>query len=478
MSTDLTAQIDRVIQLLDGQKFSKGSPVFEKSLTWIENFPHSVDEARRKKLIRIVTETFDITEGEIYAYITKAEQHTEGHLRSELVKAERELEAGLPKDGWLKWYVDYTRGLESPMAYHVFCSLSVLGAALGRRVYKDKGGFFQIYPNYCVILIGPTGRVAKTSAVDVAKNLIKESVLCPIMSDAITPEAIVGALTKSGHHFIYAPEFSVFFGKQRYNEGLTTLMLRLLDSPDTYVRETLGGGEIVVTNVALTVLGGSTLSLLAGSTPDQVTSSGFLNRFMLVVENDTCREFPDPIRGDPELRRKMLAVLQRFKGLAGEMTFEPAADRWRREWYHARKKMIREVENEMTAEVIQRGAVHFERTAMLVHLAHCDNFHICESCCKVADHLMRYAEARIPQTVAALSQTVLSRDSDYVTGVLRRLGGVLDRSTLMRRVSSKMDKTIFDRHIGSLIEQKVVRVEKRGLATIYILENPTDANAA
>jgi hypothetical protein len=469
MATDYSSQIDRVIKLLDGSKFTRDSPVFEQSIQWIEFFPHAVDETRRRKLLQVVTTAFGITEGEIYAKIARATSTNGIHLPIE-ASEEKALEDGLPKTGWLKWYVEYTRGLESPLSYHIFCSLAVLGSALGRRVYIDKGGFFRIYPNYCVILIGPTGRVAKTSAVDVATKFIREMVLCPIMADAITPEALVMALGGSGHHFVYAPEMAVFFGKQKYNEGLTTLMLRLLDCPDSYTRKTLTAGEVTITNIALTLLGGSTLSLLAGSTPDQVTSSGFLNRFMLVVENDTPREFPDPIRGAPELRTKMLALLDRFKAFSGEVRYTPQATLWFANWYHQRKQMIRMVENEMTAEVIQRGASHFERTVMLIHLAHCDNFEICVACCEVAAHLMRYIEKRIPQTVAALSQSVVSKDTDHVVQVLRRLGGVSDRSNLMRRVASRMDKAAFDRHIATLKEHRSVREEKRGLATIYILE--------
>lgn len=471
MILPLAEQVDKVIRLLAGKHFDINTEVFTQSLKWVENWPvKEVDELRRKRLIQTITETFQITEGEIYAKIANAQPRNGVHKRSTEREAESTLAAGLPKTGWLRWYTTYTAGLESPLSYHVFCSLAVLGAALGRRVYIDKGGFFKIYPNYCVILIGPTGRVAKTSAVDVATKFVREKVLCPIMADAITPEAIVKALQTSGHHFVYAPEFSVFFGRQKYNEGLTTLMLRLLDCPDVYTRTTLGGGDITVTDVAMTVLGGSTLSLLAQSTPDAVTSSGFLNRFVLVVENDTPREFPEPIRGDVVLREKLLDVLDRFKAFSGVVTKSPQAEKWFIDWYHRRKQMIREVDNDMVAEIIERGKVHFERTAMLVHLAHCDTFEICEECLCVADHLLQYVERRIPQTAAALNQSSISRDSDYLLGALIRAGGILDRSNLMRRVSSKMDKTLFDKHLATLKETRQIREERKGLATIYIME--------
>ena len=224
----LEEQVDKVIALLQGKKIEQSSPIFEQALKWLEFFPQQVDVRRRQALLKSITESFTITEKEVYAKITKTELST---LASP-THPEEAVRRLIPRGSFLEWYVDYTLGTESPITFHIFSGLVTLGAALGRRVYKNKGGFFKIYPNLSAILIGPTGKVMKTSAVDIAMNLIEEAVLCPVMADAITPESIVDALVSSGHHFVYAPEFSVFFGKQKYNEGLTTLMLRLLDCPN------------------------------------------------------------------------------------------------------------------------------------------------------------------------------------------------------------------------------------------------------
>lgn len=386
---------------------------------------------------------------------------------------EVELEAQLPKGGWFEDYANYTRCTESPLSYHIFSSLCVLGASLGRRVYKDKG-FFRVWPNYCVVLIGPPGKVMKTSAVDIAKQFIKEAALCPIMADKITPEAIVTALVRDGgHHFIYAPEFSVFFGKQRYNEGLTTLMLRLLDSPSEWEAETMSRQKELVTNVALSVLGGSTMSLLAGSTPDQVTSSGFLSRIVTVVENRTLRRFPEPTRGSVAQERRLFETLERMKGYSGEVRFDARAQAWYNDYYNRKKDSLMEMENEGVAEVLSRIPVHLERTAYVMHLAECGTFDVCERCCKGAEALMNYVEKRVPQTVSAITASIRSADSDYLLDVLRRLGGAADHSRLLRRVSSRMDATLFRRNMGTLIESKVVREEKRGAMRFYIIEGET-----
>lgn len=460
---DYSDQVTKVIELLGRERLNKEHPAYEQAIKWVANFPHSVDEAKRKELIASITSCFGIIELDIYADAFGGKRITPPII----IDHERELEAKLPKTGWLKWYIDHTRFTESPLSYHVFSSLTALGAALGRRVYKEKG-FFRIYPNFCTILIGPTGRVMKTSAVDIAKGLIKKAVLCPIMADAITPEGLIGTLSQhGGHQFIYAPEASVFLGKQRYNEGLTTLMLRLLDCPDEFTRSTLGGGETCVTNVALSILAGSTLSLLSGASPETVTSGGFLNRFVLVVENDSPRIYPEPQKGTWE--PKLLEVLDRMKAFSGPVTFDKQADQWFDHWYRERKHLIRNVDSETAAEVIQRGPMHLERMAMLIHLAHCDTFSICAECCAVAQTLLEYYEGHLPQMVAALSNTTSAKGMEFVLGALRKHNGVLDRTSLMHKISHRMDRNELDRHLGTLKEMKTVREEKRGLATVYVL---------
>lgn len=459
-------QVETVIRLLANKRLGRDSPPFKVALQWIANFPAQIAEGRKRVLIETVCTAFDISEPEIYAAIAGLQLPARERL---VQSSDADLQRVLPKGGWLEWYSEYTRYTESPLSYHIFSSLCVLGASLGRRVWKPKG-FFNIYPNYCVVLIGPPARVKKTSAVDIARGLVHQSVLCPIFADKITPEAMVSALQETGHQFVYAPEFSVFFGKQKYNETLTTLMLRLLDSPDEFKAKTEGRGEEIVHNVILTVLGGSTMSLLASATPDQVTSSGFLSRFILVVESDTDRCFPEPRKGDTIYEERIMQTLARLKHFSGAVHYTHEAAEWHDAWYRKHKQSLREINSDAQAEMLGRMSEHLERTAMLIHLAEHDDMGVCTSCFKIAEQLMNYVMRKTPQTATAITKAQKAQDSDFVLDALKRLGGAADHSRLLRRVSSRLDAMMFKKVIQTLTEQKIVREEKRGVVRFYILE--------
>lgn len=464
------SQVETILRLLRGKKFPRGSPVWTRCLEWlVSDSLKTVGPEIHQELLRTVCDTFDVTEQQVYASISGVAPMQPRENR--IFDDERELRALLPRNGWFEWYADYTQYTESPLSYHVFSSLVTLGAAIGRKAWLDMG-FYRLYPNVCAVLIGPTGRVKKTSAVNIARGIIDKCALAPVMADKPTPEALASALKENGQQFIYAPEFSVFFGRQKYNEGLTTLIIRLLDCPDRFTIRTMGRGVEDVENVALSILGGSTLSLLSTGSADAVTSSGFLNRFILVVENDTKRSFPVPSKGEASLETKLLAQANRLKTFVGEFILDPEALAYYRQWYDERKNFLRRTADEITAEVLERTPDHMLRIAMLIHAVQCDSMRICRSCVESSIALLMHVEKRIPQTVGVISQTAARADTEYVKEVLIRLGGSSDHSKLLRRVSHRMDASAFKRHITTLAESGVIRAERRGALSFYVVVEP------
>ena len=465
-------QVEKVIRFTsNGKTFTRAHETFPIMLQWVTNFPMALGEGKRRQLIEAICHGYTISEAELYAAISGTSLPAPVRERAVEEDDEREFEGHLPKGGWFEDYCNFTRQTESPLSYHVFCSIAALGACLGRRAFKEKG-HFRIYPNPWIILVGPPGRVRKTSAIDIAKTLVHKSAACPIMADKITPEALVIALQKQGgHHFIYAPEFSVLFGKQKYNEGLTTLFLRLADCPESIQVDTVARGPQIVDGVALTMLGGSTMSLLAGATPEETTSSGFLSRCVLVVENDTKRCFPEPSKGSSLVEKRLYEVMERMKAYGGACNWESAAVHARfSDWYRGHKEFLRAQDNETMAESLERLDIHMERFAMITHLAECGNNYVCQRCLDFATYLVEWVRNKMPQTVSAITQTLRSQDAEYVLACLRKMGGAVDHSRLLRRCSSRMDATLFKRAMGTLTESKQVRAEKRGAVQFYIVE--------
>lgn len=459
-------QIDQIIHLLANSNgdLIRGSPQYTRCLEWLIKFPVEVSEGKRLELVKQVCISFKVSEGDLLLDAGKEEQNFTEIIPSPW-GSEDELYSLLPQGGWFEWYAEYTRRTESPLAYHVAGSFVALGCALGRRCWFPMG-HFKIYPNFCTILIGPTAKVSKTSAVDVVERLVTRNALCPIMADKPTPEAMATALKDCGQQFVYAPEFSVFFGKQKYNEGMTVTMLRLLDSPDKYIIKTQTRGEEEVHNVLLNVMGGSTLSLLISSTPGEVLSGGFLNRFVLVIEDETSRIFPIPSKGKGEDR--MDQQLKRLQSFSGDFAFSPEAFRVYDNWYRERTFQVRSMD-EGAAEAIGRGKVHAVRMACLMHAAQHDDMLICEDCFTRSARILEYFERGIPRLIRSVSQTTVGADHEFILSALQRLGGLSDHSRLLRRCSHRFNAPTFKQAIKTLIESGRVKEVKIGAIHGYQL---------
>lgn len=475
--TSPRGQVEIVLRLLDGRQFPCDSPVFAKTLEWCKYVTNELHDLElESRLVDAACKAFQLTKADLYIQISGVEVKLAAP-QGLVVDTDAELEAILPQGGWFEHYATLTRQTESPLSYHTFSSLCVLGAALGRRVYI-KMGFFNIYPNFCAVLIGPTGRVKKTSATDIAKEFIHKAALCPIMADAITPEALATALVRDGgQQFVYAPEFAVLFNRQKYNEALTTRIIRLLDCPETFTVETQARAREDITNIALTFLGCSTPSLFTGATPEMVTSSGFLNRFILVVEEDTNREQCIPARGDEKHAVSLYQTLSRMKKLSGEVVLPPTGQAFKlyKDWYHERKMVLRRVPDEITAEVMERGSSHMLRMAMLVHIAEHGDSCVCEGCVRTAINMLNFVEKKTPGVVRFIRNAAKDADGDRLLGLIVRMGGAADHSNLLRR--SRLDATTFKRAITTLTESRRIRSEKRGAMQLYILNQGGEEDA-
>ncbi len=476
------AQINYVLKALEGNKYQCENPIYKKSLEWLQFVTHpkagfSFETPLRERLLTAISEAFDVSKAQIVASLEGVELPTPKPIVPANTE-EKQLEAILPKGGWFEWYMEYTRKTESPLSYHIFSSLCIVSACLGRRVVLDMG-FYSIFPNMCVVLVGPTGLVKKTSACDIAKDIIRAECVCPILAEQLNPSVLVSLLAKNGgHQLLYLPEMSNTFTRERFNDGLTTRLLRLLDCPDKYEAETQVRGNETVVDIALTVLGGTTPDQITDSMPKEVIQSGFLNRFLWVVEMDTDRCCPKPMKGPYE--DKILKVVKRLKGWSGKVNFREESDAFKfyTKWYEDRKKNFRKSTETALVRAMQRGDTHLLKLSILISTVLEDSLTITLPSIQLAAKLLEYLEKRMPRLITFIDKAPLRQETEKLLDILRRMGGAADHSSILRRVSGQMTTAQLKAHMKSLQEQELVKISSRGSATFYILQGEQDAGKA
>lgn len=243
----------------------------------------------------------------------------------------------IPKEGWLGEYVRFTEGLEACTRFYFFSACCVLGAAINNKVWIQRGDpdlLPKLFPNLWIILLAPPGRGHKTSVINMACNALLAA--CPdvrFLADKLTPEYLVKALStpntpkgfinigpRDATGLIKAPELSVFFGRQQYNTGLISLVTDLYDYREKWVGGTVGRGGETLTNVCISVMGGSTPDWLQQMLPQDAFTGGFMSRFVIVEMPPTYFKKETFPKKPPESEwSKVVEGLALISTLEGEM---------------------------------------------------------------------------------------------------------------------------------------------------------------
>ena len=73
---------------------------------------------------------------------------------------------------WIDTYLRFTTFQEAPEKFHLWTALSTIASAVRRSVCLPRG-YFNIYPNLYVAIVGPTG-ITKTTSADIGIELLEE----------------------------------------------------------------------------------------------------------------------------------------------------------------------------------------------------------------------------------------------------------------------------------------------------------------
>ena len=207
-------QLETLKLLLQQKKFKRDSEAFAATIEWVKNFPQSLKMFEKEHLRLLVCDAFSLTQEELDGEIVRAGgtngngSHAKRGPDSQTARRlEMELDALLPRGGFLRRYVDYTSHSEAPLAYHTFSALCAVGCIINRRVWFNMG-YYKLYPTLGIIILGPSG-IKKTSATNIAIDLLQQTGLVKVYSEKLTPEALIDSMRgDEAVGLIYAPEMT------------------------------------------------------------------------------------------------------------------------------------------------------------------------------------------------------------------------------------------------------------------------------
>lgn len=280
-------------------------------------------------------------------------------------KTLQDLRSQVPRNypDFLEAYVEYTKGQEASEKVHRWVGLSTLAAALERKVFLDRG-YYTLFPNQYIFIIGPSGIVRKSTSTRIGVDLLRGLQNLNIMSERVTAASLILQLERSGRTyteqdphsgksrdmkqsatFAYASELSVFLGE--VYGSISELLTDFYDcaphncqKPWTY--ENKSEGQLKIFGPCLNILGASTPTWLRNCIPIDQMEGGLASRIIFVVEHEAQKAVAWPSLDSKisAMKPKLESDLARIHALTGEMLVSDSARSWFTSWYEYHQKSL------------------------------------------------------------------------------------------------------------------------------------------
>lgn len=285
---------------------------------------------------------------------------------------------------FLRDYSLFVSGNESPPIYHLWSGLSALSSLVSRRVWADQG-IFHVHANMYIILVGDPG-VKKTTAMNVARNLIREIPNIPIAPTAPTKEALLRSMCEEGspsirtykhdnktvtysHLSCFCNELTTLLGSGGNEVGYIGVLTDIWDQ-DKFEVKTIGRGNDYIENPFITILGCMTMETSANLVNQKIISGGFSRRCIFVYADKNGPPVPRPIVTAEQKAAWSRCVLRgkELQFISGQFSWELSAEKYFDTWYMTNHKAVTTSDSMAEKGFLQSKAGYVIKLAMLFQL--------------------------------------------------------------------------------------------------------------
>jgi len=279
---------------------------------------------------------------------------------------------------FIRDYLFYTQGNETPEVMHLWVGLSTLAGAAEKRIWIDRG-FFRLYLNLYVILVAPPGVCAKSTSLSIGMRLLKEAGY-NVFEDSVLKEKIImemcelekqveikGKLFRHSSITYVASELNVLLSS---GVDMVKFLVNIWDKDDVLIYKTKNAGVFEVTNPFFNLVGAVVPEWFGQNVVSDMNSTGFLARTIIIYEDQKRGKEPSPYLTDEQLkvREELIEHLLWMGELFGPIKITKEAEEYYREWYIA-QEVDQSQDHRLVAYHERKVKTHVLKVAALLALA-------------------------------------------------------------------------------------------------------------
>jgi hypothetical protein len=222
---------------------------------------------------------------------------------------------------WISAFMKYTDNTEPPTLFRKWTAISCIASALQRKIRVDWGTSLTFYPNFYIVLVGPSA-TGKGTAMNPGLNILSEVPAVRLSAQATSLQALIRHLkdtnltdideltgTQNFHSSltIFSKEFTVFLGY--HNRELMAALCDWYDCDRKWAYETISRKREEINGVWVNLIAGTTPDLIRSSLPIESIGGGLTSRIIFVFEEKAGKLVTLPTETDSE--RELFVCLSR-----------------------------------------------------------------------------------------------------------------------------------------------------------------------
>ena len=246
---------------------------------------------------------------------------------------------------FLEKYRVYTANTETPEIIHLWVGLSTLAGACEKRLWIDRG-YFKLYFNLYVAIVAPPGVCAKSSSINLGRDILK-TVGFNVFEDSVLKEEIIKEMCElekcvefDGKQFFHssityiASELNVLLSS---GVDMVKFLVNIWDKDDLLVYKTKNSGIYEVNHPFFNLISAAVPEWFSNNIASDMNSTGFLARIIIVYEDEKRKKVPDPTPTREQLQAKKEAteIIAQIGDMFGKVTLTKQAEKYYHDWYMA-----------------------------------------------------------------------------------------------------------------------------------------------
>lgn len=354
----------------------------------------------------------------------------------------------------------------------------MVGAALGRDCFLDQG-YFTVYPNLFIALVGQSASRKSTAIGQARKFLMACEPKINVLCDKMTPEKLINELSglkgQAGDNYVLSTaegiaipdELSTLVDKNSFKNGMISVLTRLYDNDD-FSYGTLARGKEVIRNPCLSLMGGTTITWIKETIPDVSVEGGFTGRTIFVYQKTSDKRVPWPRMSDENKKRKedILHDLGKVAGMRGVFGITDDALTMYEKEYIRFFNFSELIHDKYLHSYAGRRMTTLLKVAMIHAASRSDDMLINIDDISVALALLSEAEKHMPSVLRSImSKEVGDVFDEIVYFVQRKMR--LNKRQLITKFRHKMTAQELDVMMSTLEQQGVVSIQYADGETLY-----------